>query len=559
MKNETSEIGFAQLGLASVLKQNKLKVPPNQRDYSWSDKEVRTLFQDFAKAIAESDEKKYFMGTVVTIPRKDFLEVVDGQQRLATVAIMLSAIRDYLKESEPIIADSINSEFLNVIDRTSRAQIPRLTLNLDDNDYFRVRLTGEAPHLEPTRSSHKLIDGAFIEANKQVESIVKSFDHKDHGDILNTWIDFMESRALAVLLRVPNDADAYRMFETLNDRGLRTSQSDLVKNYLFGRAGDRISEVQQKWALMRGALETIEDEDITIVFLRHALTVIHGFVREPQVYETVQSNAKASQPVITFATQLESLSNTYVAIFNGEHEKWNEYADSTRRAIEVLNLFGIKPMRPLILAVATKKMSIKEAGKAFKFMVSLGVRLMIASSTRTGSVEEGLANTAHKIYSGKIETIEALKDELKTIIPSDTKFKAKFEEAAISNRKLARYYLRSLEMVAKDEAEPWHIPNDDRNVINLEHVLPEQTEGNWPQFTQDEVKLYYKRIGNLALLRATENCHLKSAAFSEKKRTFEASPYALTKQIADVDNWTAKEIIDRQKTLAGLSVKAWPI
>ena len=49
------EIGFAQLGLASILKHNQLVVPPNQRDYSWTVKEVRTLLQDFAKSISEGD------------------------------------------------------------------------------------------------------------------------------------------------------------------------------------------------------------------------------------------------------------------------------------------------------------------------------------------------------------------------------------------------------------------------------------------------------------------------------------------------------------------------
>lgn len=275
-----SEIGFAQLGLASVLKQNQLVVPPNQREYSWTTKEVRTLLQDFARAISESAGGSYFLGTIVTIPRGTALEVVDGQQRLATTAIMLAAVRNYLRAREPMIAKSINSEFLTVIDRVTRARIPRLRLNLDDNDYFRARLTNTLPVPIGAKPSHTLLDGAFSETQEQVKKIVAGFDPKDHGDILNRWINFMESRAVAVLLRVPNDADAYRMFETLNDRGLRSSQSDLVKNYLFGRSGDRLPEVQQKWALMRGALETIEVDDITITFLRHALTVVNGFVRE---------------------------------------------------------------------------------------------------------------------------------------------------------------------------------------------------------------------------------------------------------------------------------------
>ena len=388
--------------------------------------------------------------------------------------------------------------------------------------------------------------------------IVGGLDEKDHGDLLNHWITFVESKALVVLLRVPNDANAYRMFETLNDRGLRTSQSDLVKNYLFGRASDRISEVQQKWTFMRGALETMEDDDITITFLRHALIGMYGFVRETDVYEMVQNQVKGTQPAVTFTNNLELLANVYVAIHNPEHEKWNTYSDTTRKALEVLNLFDIRPMRALMLVIA-HKFADREAQRAFRFCVSLGVRLMVASSTRTGSVEEGLAEAAHKVFSGKVATAAALVAELSAITPTDVPFKAAFETSSVSNRKLARYYLRSLEMVANDEAEPWHIPNDDKSVINLEHVLPEKTEGNWPQFTGEQVKLYYRRIGNLCLLRASENSTLKSAGFDVKKPILANSPYVLTQQIGNAANWTTSEITERQKVLADLALRAWHV
>jgi uncharacterized protein with ParB-like and HNH nuclease domain len=111
MPDNGSEIGFAQLGLGSVLKQNQLRVPANQRDYAWTAKEVLTLFQDLGRSIIE--EPSYFLGTIVTIPRDGgILEVVDGQQRLATTAILLSAIRDYLVAREPVLAQALNEEFL---------------------------------------------------------------------------------------------------------------------------------------------------------------------------------------------------------------------------------------------------------------------------------------------------------------------------------------------------------------------------------------------------------------------------------------------------------------
>ena len=431
--------------------------------------------------------------------------------------------------------------------------MPRLQLNLDDNDYFSARLTGAPSQPVGTKPSHHLINAAFKEAQQQVTRIVGGYDENDHGDILNSWVNFMEFRALVVLLRVPDDADAYRMFETLNDRGLRTSQSDLVKNYLFGRSGERINETQQRWAYMRGALETIEDDDITITFLRHALIVIHGFVREAQVYDTIQTIAKASQPVVTFTGQLESLANVYVATYNAEHEKWNKYSDTARKAIDVLNLFSIRPLRPLMLAIADEFPD-KEAEKSFRFCVSLAVRLMIASSTRTGSVEEGIASSAHKIFEKIIVSTNELKTDLRSLTPTDEAFSSAFAVATVSNRKLARYYLRAMELAAKQEAEPWHIPNDDRSTINLEHILPEKPGDNWPQFSDELVKLYFKRIGNLCLIRAGDNSMVKSACFEDKKPIFAKSPYVLTSQVADEPNWTTEEIVARQNTLISFAL-----
>src|SRR5882757_9226249 len=110
MTDTEAEIGFAQLGLGSILKQNKLSVPPNQREYAWELKYVRTLFQDFAREI-DSDDRLYFLGTIVTIPRPNgVLEIVDGQQRLTTATILLSAIRDYLSREEKELAESIDSD-----------------------------------------------------------------------------------------------------------------------------------------------------------------------------------------------------------------------------------------------------------------------------------------------------------------------------------------------------------------------------------------------------------------------------------------------------------------
>jgi hypothetical protein len=553
------EIAFEQLGIGSVLKRYRLVVPVNQREYSWEE-EVTKLFTDYAKAIDEEGQD-HFLGTIVTIPRSpEILEVVDGQQRLATTAILLSEIRNYLKDKVKLIAEDIENNFLTTIDRERLERVPKLKLNVRDNAFFSAWLKPEEnlPNPKP-KTSHELLAEAFENARRHVRAIVATRDLKDHGDALNRWIGFIEHGAQVILLKVPADRNAYKMFETLNDRGMRTSQADLIKNYLFGQAGDdRSNEAQQPWTLMRGSLESLEEDEIILTFLRHALIIIRGYLTAEDVYEAVQEKAKGPQTAIDFLTSLEKLAATYVAILNSESETWNAYPDAMRRAVQTLDHLNLKILRPVMLAVATR-FSPAETADAFQMFISWTVRLLVASGTRSESIIKPIADAAHDVFTGKITTAKALKKALNGIIPVDEQFSQAFEVATVSKAALARYYLRSLEMAAKNEATPWFIPNDDKQAINLEHVLPEKPGDKWPNFDDEKIRSYSKRIGNLALLLAKANSDLKSSDFKTKKGVYKDSPYELTRQIASVEDWSEVEIISRQKTLAGLALKAWPL
>ena len=119
MTDTGRQIGFEQLGIGSVLSRNFLFVPLNQREFSWTDHQIQAFFHDLNKAITDSERiHQYFLGTIVTIPKKPGeLEVVDGQQRLATTAILLSTIRDALKgrEAEKLPVEHIENHFLTAI------------------------------------------------------------------------------------------------------------------------------------------------------------------------------------------------------------------------------------------------------------------------------------------------------------------------------------------------------------------------------------------------------------------------------------------------------------
>ncbi len=84
-------------------------------------------------------------------------------------------------------------------------------------------------------------------------------------------------------------------------------------------------------------------------------------------------------------------------------------------------------------------------------------------------------------------------------------------------------------------------------------------EGNWPTFTEDEAGLYVRRLGNLTLMRTSDNSNLRSEPFAGKRASYAASPYVLTSQVADAEDWTPATIADRQKQLAELAVETWPL
>jgi hypothetical protein len=301
-----------------------------------------------------------------------------------------------------------------------------------------------------------------------------------------------------------------------------------------------------------------EKDDITVVFLRCALMCIGGFLRKNAVYERVQSEAKGPQTVISHLAQLESLAKAYECTFYQDHEFWKPYPDSMRHAIQTINDFDIKPFRPALVAIAAR-FDAKDATRAFQFFVSLGVRMLIATSTRTGSVEETMAKVANAVFKGEIKNTAKLKEAVADITPSDPVFSAAFETATLSKGPLARYYLRSLERVVQKAPYPWFVPNEDRDTMTLEHILPEEPKGNWPQFTEAEHAAYWRRIGNLCLLPKGVNSDLRSADEKTKFAVYKGTPYELTRQISDAPHWTKETISERQKGLAKWALKAWPL
>ena len=144
-----------------------------------------------------------------------------------------------------------------------------------------------------------------------------------------------------------------------------------------------------------------------------------------------------------------------------------------------------------------------------------------------------------------------------TVIPNDAAFLASFTTAKADGA-LARYYLRALEIAFTNLPEPEWVPSEEAD-INLEHVLPQNPDANWPLVDPEDAKANYKRLGNLALLQQTKNSLIGNSPFSTKKPILTNSGYELTKWIASKQDWSVEEIDERQQILAKLAVSVWPL
>jgi uncharacterized protein with ParB-like and HNH nuclease domain len=559
MPSKDNSIEIEQVGLGDVLKRYRLRVPANQRDYAWDLPEVTNLLEDVTLAIS-ANEPQHFMGSIVTIRRpNNVLEVTDGQQRLATTALILAAMRGIVGDKHINLTKLIDG-FLSSIDTNSLEERPNLSLNIADHSVFNnLIVNGEVGEgFVKNRESHGLLKQAYELARTHLHKVIAPLPQNEKWTAFQRWIEYFQHKTKVILLIVSDEANSFRMFETLNDRGLRVSQSDLIKNYVFGQAGERIDTAQTAWSSMKGTLEALSGDDVMMNFIRHSLMVTEGFLQQKNIYDKIQSTTRGEVASIALITTWESLASDYVALSNPESSVWRQYPSKIRDNIKVLNLFDISPLKPLLLAAA-KKMSKNEASLTFEKAVVIGVRLIIASRTTTQSVEKPLGDMAQKIWNGEIRTSKQVVNALASSIPNDQQFREAFETATVSNAQFARYYLRSLERVAKDEQDPWLIPNDDPSEINLEHVCPQKPQDKWPKWSQDDVKAYVKRIGNLVLLTADANSMLKSDAFEKKKPYLSSSPYETTSMVGKKIEWLPVDVAERQKQLSVLSLKAWPL
>ncbi|MBZ2197911.1 DUF262 domain-containing protein [Occultella gossypii] len=564
-------------GIAALLRTRTLAVPFYQRSYSWITKEGSTYTPDsevdklqvidFWSDLTSSfaNNFSYFMGTVVLAREGDGADgrqlVIDGQQRLATTSLLLAAIRDKFETGGANdFAKSTQQDYLGKFDRRVGLDQPKLILNTEDRDFYERRIVLGRSDVEPANYSQGLISEAFEYLSERVENFTAS-----HGtawrDKLNELVDWLDTSAQIVAIDVATEADAFLIFETLNDRGADLTVADLLKNFLFSRSASRLDEVRDNW------VATLTNLDINRVgnqrftnFARHLLSSKYGRTREREVYGRLKDIVASPASAVTFSQELKDSSRLYYAMLTADSDFWGDYPAHVSSAAEILVELNLEQYRPLLLAALSEF----DHGEIVRFvptMVSWAIRGLSSGTLGAGTAEAAFCEAARDIRSGKIKTTEQILAESRvgTLIPTDGAFEAAFAGWRVMRGSLARYLLRALELQERGDAEPELVVNDDVEAVNLEHVLPKNAKrDDWPAFTEDDQRAYVHRLGNLCLLQKGPNGRIGNKPWAAKQSILKLSSLRVTADAAANSNWTKSVIDRRQKQLATLAVSAWP-
>lgn len=562
----TANFTFDIKTIGKLLKAERMSVPVNQRSYKWDEIHIKNLLQDFDEAIS-NDDRDYFLGTIVLVQHdRGQPSIQDGQQRLATTSILLARIRDKLYAvARDVSAGSIDSEFIRNPDRNTEAMVSRLTLNEQDNDYF-VRGILIAPNDKdhsarptPIWQSNTRLETASKIISEFLDDKLKPLRPEARADLLLKWVTFIEQSASVVVVTASDEVNAYRIFETLNDRGLKASQADILKNYFFSKSSKRLSEAQVMWNIIAGNIESIGDEEneTLVTYIRHLWITTHGPTKERELAAKIKLEVTGETKTMQFLSDGSRYVSDYLALSNPKHQKWSAYKPSVRKSIEIISEhLQVAQIRPLMFAV-TSHFDPIEAEKAFRLFVSWSVRFLIYGG-RGGMLDHQYSLRAQDVGKKQITKARELREAMDKHVPNDAEFEEAFATARVSRPHLARYYLRALEKTRTADPNPEYVANEDVTDVSLEHILPLELSSEW-SIDPDTTSAAQKLLGNMVLLKATQNRDLGNKGFDKKKAVFGASGYYTTRDVAGYAIWTMDEIRDRQRKLAAIAVKTWTL
>lgn len=558
-------------------------VPDYQRSYSWKSAQIDEFLDDIFNIIHSTQpDARHFLGAITMSKhsnRQGEVDLIDGQQRITTIFIFLYVILSEYKSARfndkaHGRADELLRK-LAFLDDDGKRIGSRLVLGAFNRDFFNDYVINAYSlsdvERENIRASYKEKheydqNQALFEAFNRIKlSIEERLDccknEEDAYEYLKALHMCLYDRFELVTMEVEEEADAFLIFETLNDRGLVLSAVDLIKNKLFQAFSVNsleFAQLKNDWETM---CENIENKDNLKKYLLHYWRSKLGHVSSQTLYKTCRDYI--SENSYSYAKAIVKDLREYSTYYNGfcdpmAAHPWTD--KDLKGALDDMNKIGYDIARPLLLS-AIRKYPHDEAKLATVARLCLNflIRYISVLRNKPTSIEKDISKWA----CDPNFSIDMLKEKFEEKAP-DVKFQEALQNISIPYKSpLAHYLLCVYEAEGFNRKEFWASPGRWNNTI--EHILPQEVNpltecGKYwiKQFNSiDGCDLYRERLGNYAFLTPKAQSQAQNKDFVFKKTIYkEKTDMHLTQELLMFDDWNSDGVNKRQNKMASVLTKA---
>lgn len=536
------------------------EIPSYQRPYSWTTEQASELVADLQGYIqGKSGDVEllnpYFLGSIVLVKGdKSKSEVIDGQQRLTTLAILFSVLRFLIDNSE------IKSEITNYLGQKGSKLLKtkdtfRISLRPRDRDFFQKYIQDEngLPELMQLKTDLK---DSHSNIRKNALCIHEYLKDESSQELFRLT-QFILVGCYLVVVTTPDIDSAYRIFSVMNDRGLDLTATDIMKSNIIGGIPDREKQkYTDKWEDIE---ESIGRDSFSDLF-SHIRMIYRRSKPQGTLVKEFNDHVRPSEHPRKFIDKTlipfsEAYTNILLENFASE-ENTDEINGKMRWLNRIDNFDWIPPAiyylsenrnRPSELFVFFQKLE-RLASCMMVFRGNINYRINKFSDLltwmRDGKDALSGESPIHLTHEEKEKTIFALNGNV-------------YESARTRLMILLR-----LDSVLSDGSAEY-----DHKIITVEHVLPQQPKpgSEWTLWIPEEErrKALVHKLGNLALLSRAKNSSASNYELEKKKNSYfrvkGVSPFAITTQILSHDTWTEEIINNRQKEYVDKLSKEWDL
>lgn len=582
--------------------QQTFQAPRYQRNYAWGPDEIAAFLRDLESCIQRrltgDDGRHHFFGGLVTVDApipgssRSNLQVVDGQQRLATFAMLISQLRrtlvalagtivegERLREVLAQRAAGLTSSYEILQDeiQLENVDVRRVQLSTPDQPFFAALLAGEDPAQD--RKSHRLLADAFRTIGEFLQDLVDAAaDEVAKAERLHTVHEVLRADWTIIHMAASAKDDAYMLFQVLNDRGVSLTEGELLRSATLEAmeqaAGlEQINEVEDLWnEMLAGEPHVVRNAVGWLYASQIGRWPSRGTSLEDYLlafFPAVPRDGKLDERgVAEVVEQARTLLGEFRAVHLLVAGDWPVATAGTtawqRNRLRLLTRH-LRYTDCISLLIAATHLPVVKFVKIVELLERFAFRYHVIGEAPADRARTVLNRFAVDIRrKPEAFNVGALQDELRKLvdrhIPDET-FRVSVEQKRYSHGQFGNKPLKYLLMTLEDfhrwfEDNPQGDPvcRDQTHILDFEGGTIEHIYAQHADDQDATLDALVDTLGNLTVLSGPENDRAGARPFAQKRELYLESASMMNRQIGDREHWTVEAIDERTQRLVEMSM-----